>query len=128
MTSVGYVIDLKGNMAKVRFLRESACGGNCSSCAGCATKPIEKWIENTLDVNCGDKVTVKTSSNKILFSAFMLYIFPLILFFVFYIIFNIFLSEVISLVIGVLAFFLSFIVAKKYGNKLKIEYEMERLA
>lgn len=128
MTSVGYIIDVKGNMANVRFMRESACGGNCSSCTGCAAKPIERWIENTLNVNKGDKVIVKASSNKILFSAFILYILPLVMFFAFYILIDIFFTDVISLISGALAFFLSFMIAKKYGNGLKIEYEMERLA
>lgn len=128
MTSVGYVTEVKGDMAKVRFIRESACGGNCSSCGGCNAKTIEKWLKNSLNVNAGDKVIIKTSSEKILFSAFILYILPLVMFFSFYIILNIFLNEIISLLSGTLAFFLSFMIAKKYGNGLKIEYEMERLA
>ena len=128
MTSVGYILEVKGDMAKVRFIRESACGGNCSSCGGCNAKPIEKWIKNTLNVNCKDKVIIKTNSEKILFSAFVLYILPLVMFFSFYIILNIFFSEIISLLSGILAFFLSFFIAGKYGNRLNIEYEMERLA
>ncbi len=128
MTSVGYITELKGNMAKVRFIRESACGGNCSSCTGCATKPIERWIVYTLNADKGDKVIIKSGSNKILFSAFILYILPLIMFFALYIFIDMFFSEIISLVGGVFAFFLSFVIAKRYGNGLKIEYEMERLA
>lgn len=128
MTSVGLVVELKGDMAKVRFVRESACGGNCSSCQGCSVKPLEKWIDNTLDACVGDKVLVKSSSKRILFSAFVMYIFPLIMFFSMYILVNSFFKESISIISGVFAFLISFAIAKRYGNNVKIECEMERLA
>ena len=124
MTNSGYVLEIKGNMALVRFLRESACGGNCASCGGCASKPIEKWIENTLDVSKGDTVYVKSSSGKILWSAFILYIVPLIMFFIGYYISCIFLSEKSSSIIGVIAFFMSFIIVKRYGSSLDVKFEM----
>ena len=124
MTGTGFVREVKGNMANVRFFKESACGGNCSACGGCKSKPIDRWIENTLALSVGDKVEVESSSKDILLSSFILYILPLIMFFTAYIICFDFFSEAISLIAGVIAFFLSFLIARKYGNKLNIKFEM----
>lgn len=124
MTNIGFVREINKNMAKVRFLRESACGGNCSSCGGCKSKPVDRWIENTLNVDVGDKVEVKSDSGKILKSAFVLYIIPLIVFFAGYFITSLFCKELVSSLAGVLLFFMSFIIARKYGSNLNIEFEM----
>lgn len=126
MTNIGFVRDINGNMAHVRFLRESACGGNCSSCGGCKVKPVDRWIENTLDAKIGDKVEVKSESSKILLSAFILYIIPLVMFFAGYFITISFAGEGVSSLFGVILFFLSFLIAKKYGNNLNIKFEMTK--
>ena len=124
MTKLGFIREVKGNMAYVRFLRESACGGNCSSCGGCASKPFDKWIENTLSLSVGDKVEVETENKKILFLAFMVYILPLSLFFISALAFSYFYNETIGTILGVAVFFLSFIITKKYGDKSEVIYQM----
>lgn len=126
MTSVGFVKELSETKAKVRFIRESACGGNCSSCGGCKTKPMDCWIENTLELSIGDKVEVESDSSKILKLAFILYILPLIVFIAVYIVFSSFLEGYIGTIIAVVFFFLSFLIAKRCGKNLNVEYRMVR--
>ena len=124
MTKLGFVREIKGNMAYVRFLRESACGGNCSSCGGCGTKPFDKWMENTLELNVGDKVEVETDNNKILLSAFMVYIFPLLLFFISAFSVSFLWGNFVGTIAGIVVFFLSFIITKKYGDKSEVIFRM----
>lgn len=126
MTSTGFVKELDGNMATVRFIRESACGGNCASCSGCKSKPVDVILINTLSLEVGDKVEIESDSNKILKSAFVLYILPLIVFFSAYILLNGCFGEVIGILAGFFGFFLSFVAVRKYGKKLDIKYEMVR--
>ena len=87
MISAGLVREVKDNKALVRFIRESACGGNCASCGGCGAKPIDVWIDNTLSLVPGEKVEVNTPSSRILLSAFITYILPLIVFMSAYLLF-----------------------------------------
>ncbi|MBO5364185.1 MAG: SoxR reducing system RseC family protein [Clostridia bacterium] len=35
MEQIGYVARIEDGIAKIRVDRESACGGNCSTCHGC---------------------------------------------------------------------------------------------
>ena len=127
MKNIGVVTEIKENKVKIRFIRESACGGNCSSCGGCSVKPVEIYVENTLDAKMYDKVEVETDTSKILFSAFVLYIFPLISLILTYLIADIYLKEAISAFIGVLCFLLSFLIVRKYGKNLNCETEMARI-
>lgn len=127
MKNTGVITEIKGNKAKIKFIRESACGGNCESCSGCSTKPIEIYIENTLNAKLYDKVEVETETGKILFSAFLLYIFPLIALVLSYLLSVRYLGEILSSFVGVLCFILSFLLVKKYGNQFKIKTEMLRI-
>lgn len=38
MLNNGKIVEIKDGTAKIQILRESACGGNCQSCAGCELK------------------------------------------------------------------------------------------
>ena len=124
MTNTGFVTDIKDNKAKVRFIRESACGGNCSSCGGCKSKPIEKWIDNSLNVKKGDKIEVKTDSSKILSLAFYTYIMPIIIFLVSYGIMNAFKGEIISVLFGILMLVAFFLIIRKCTKNTEVKLEM----
>ena len=126
MISTGLILNVENDKALVRFVRQSACGGNCASCGGCGAKPIDVWIDNTLSLNPGDKVEIETESKKILFSAFITYIFPLLIFISLYSIVNFYFDKGLGIFSGVAGFLVSFFFVSLYGKKLKVTYEMIR--
>ena len=80
MISRGKVIKTEGDKAVVRFVRQSACGGNCASCAGCAESEITAEADNSIGAVVGDTVTVESETSKVLKTAFLVYVCPLIAF------------------------------------------------
>ena len=64
MKSRGIVIEIKENRAIIRFIKESACGGNCASCGGCKSKPIEIEIENSLDAKVSEHEYIQSFEYK----------------------------------------------------------------
>ena len=124
MKSKGIVIEANKNTAKVRFIRESACGGNCASCGGCGTKPIEIIIENSLGAKAGEIVEVSSDTSGILFSAFVVYILPLAILMAVYLTVRKFFDENIATVSSIISFFLSFYPIRLYGKKIKTDVKM----
>ena len=124
MKSRGIVIETKENRAIIRFIKESACGGNSASCGGCKSKPIEIEIENSLDAKVGDIVEVLSDSSEILLSAFVLYIMPLFVLVTVYLILKLFLGETVSTVLAIICFFLSFCPIRLYGKKIKPQVKL----
>ena len=61
MEQFGYVMDITDTEVKIRVMRESACGGNCTGCHGCPSGVVE--ITCPIDpehlVKIGDKVTLE---------------------------------------------------------------------
>ena len=88
MISTGKVIEVYDDKAKVLFIRESACGGNCSSCAGCGGRTLTAEVINCINAKPGDKVLVESKTSKVLLSAFLVYIFPLVVFILCYVLLN----------------------------------------
>lgn len=127
MTNSGVVTRVYENKAEIRFIKESACSGNCSSCGACVSKPIDIIVENILEAKTGDKVIIETGTNKILLTAFLIYILPLcILLTIYFCLFKYF-GNTVSISIGIIAFVLSFFIAQKYCNKNKYEFKMIRI-
>lgn len=75
MKNTGYITEINGENAKIKIVRESACGSNCQSCGGCELK--EHYIEADIkddflySPKVGDEVKI-TLDNKTfyLYSAF----------------------------------------------------------
>lgn len=73
------------NTAQVAVQRESACGGNCAACGGCKSMNIIiARAKNTVHAVQGDKVTIQSSTPRILSAAAMVYLVPLLTFFLGY--------------------------------------------
>ena len=72
--------------AEILVERESACGHDCGSCAGCGMQaaPIKTYAKNPKGAQVGDIVEVESESRKILAIAGVVYLLPLILFFLAY--------------------------------------------
>lgn len=79
MIQNGIVIKIKKNMAQTEIMRSTACGDNCASCGLCPAKSMTVLAENTIGAAEGDAVLISMSDKKVLGTAFMVYIIPVIM-------------------------------------------------
>ena len=72
--------------AQVLHLRQSACSGDCHQCSGCGAvkQPLYLTAQNPIGARVGDRVRLESRSAPVLLGAAVLYILPLILFLVGY--------------------------------------------
>ena len=72
--------------AQVIHVRESACSGDCHKCSGCgaAKETLLFTALNPIRASKGDLVVVKSESGPVLKAAAVLYVMPLLLFFLGY--------------------------------------------
>ena len=76
---------LPGEKAEIQVVRQSACGGNCASCQGCAEKNVMTVVANNhAGAKPGQRVLIESQSKKIFSAAVLVYVMPLILFLVSY--------------------------------------------
>lgn len=72
--------------ALVIHVRESACSGDCHKCSGCgaAKEAVLFTADNPIGAGRGDLVKVESATGPVLKAAVVLYILPLVLFFLGY--------------------------------------------
>ena len=72
--------------AQVMVIRESACSGDCHKCSGCGAvqETLLFEAENPVGAKPGDLVVIRSDSGPVLRSAAVLYMLPLVLFFLGY--------------------------------------------
>ena len=72
--------------AAVVHIRESACSGDCHKCSGCgaAKETVIFTADNPIGALAGDLVKVESSTAPVLKAAMVLYVLPLVLFFLGY--------------------------------------------
>ncbi len=72
--------------AQVILVRESACSGDCHKCSGCgaAKETLLLTARNPIRASRGDLVTVESATGPVLKAAAVLYVMPLVLFFLGY--------------------------------------------
>lgn len=104
--------------AEVIHIRESACSGECHKCSGCgaAKETLLLTAENPIGAKPGDMVTVTSDSGPVLAGAAVLYMLPMVLFFVGYLIGHLAWSQ--GALIGCLAFVLGIAAAVLYDRKI----------
>ena len=75
------------NHAIISVPRKSACGHDCEECAGCGISgtAIRARAINTVGASVGQKVVVESSTEKMLGIVALVYVTPIVLFFVGYI-------------------------------------------
>ena len=81
------VKEVYGNGTALVFrVRESACSGDCHKCAGCgaAKETVLFTADNPIGARQGDLVRVESETAPVLKAAAVLYVAPLILFFLGY--------------------------------------------
>lgn len=72
--------------ALVIHVRESACSGDCHKCSGCgaAKEAVLFTADNTIGARRGELVKVESETGPVLQAAAVLYVIPLVLFFLGY--------------------------------------------
>ena len=72
--------------AQVIHVRESACSGDCHKCSGCgaAKEAVLFTADNPIGARRGDLVKVESDTGTVLKAAVVLYVLPLVLFFLGY--------------------------------------------
>ncbi len=72
--------------AEVAMTRQSACAGDCRKCGGCAsqTQTIQVRAKNEIGASVGDWVYVEAETKVVFSAVFLLYLVPIVLFFVGY--------------------------------------------
>ena len=72
--------------AQVIHVRESACSGDCHKCSGCgaAKEAVVFTAQTPIGAKVGDLVKVESQTAPVLKAAVVLYVLPLVLFFLGY--------------------------------------------
>jgi sigma-E factor negative regulatory protein RseC len=72
---------IEKNLFSVEIHRESACGGNCSSCKGCtsASEKVLALAYNPVGAEVGDMVVVESRRGDIYGIAALIYMVPVLL-------------------------------------------------
>lgn len=72
--------------ATVLHVRESACSGDCHKCSGCgaAKEAVVFTADNPIGARRGDLVKVESATGPVMKAAVVLYVLPLVLFFLGY--------------------------------------------
>lgn len=81
------VKDVKPNgKAVIQLQRMSACGHSCDGCHGCGAPNVILTVEanNPVAAGKGDKVLVESSNKTLYKAAVVVYLIPVVLFFLFY--------------------------------------------
>lgn len=101
--------------AEVVHIRESACSGDCHKCSGCgaAKETVVFTAHDPIGVRPGDVVLIQSESAPVLGAAAVLYLLPLVLFFVGY---GIGAIWGLGALVGCLAFALSIGIAVVYDR------------
>ena len=86
MTQNGVVTRLlEGGRAEVAVQRSAACGGRCDGCETCICAPeLRVDAENTVRAGPGDRVILESGTGGVLGAAALVYLVPVLLFFLGY--------------------------------------------
>lgn len=108
--------------ATVIRIRESACSGDCHKCAGCGAQQQTMLFRavNAIGAKPGDLVTVTSESGPVLMGAAVLYMVPLVLFFLGYLVGAAFGFGAVA---GCVAFVLGIVLAALYDRKVASKKE-----
>ena len=104
--------------AMVIHVRESACSGDCHKCSGCgaAKEAVLFTADNPIGARAGDLVKVESDTGTVLKAAVVLYVLPLVLFFLGYYIGT--LMGSFGALMGCLGFVLGVVIIVVYDRKV----------
>ncbi len=122
-TQIGFVKKFENGKATVVMDVQ----GGCSSCGmhgvcGSHNNCVEHVIPTDIELEVGDKVIIYIDPSKRIYSALLLFIFPIVNLAVFYYIASMFVSEAYSIMFAflglIVAFIINRIIDKVWGNKI----------
>ena len=125
MTQTAVVTEVIGNKARVQVKRVSACAHDCSKCSGGCSEmmksaPVSVLAKNHLNAKPGDKVIVASDTGSILGAAAMVYLLPIVLFFLGYFVAQSFISaEGGCIAVGGVCFAFSLVIIVLYDRMVK---------
>lgn len=107
--------------AEISVPRKSACGHDCEECAGCGVSgaSVHAKARNPIGAQPGEKVVVQSDTKKMLRIVALVYITPVVLFFLGYFLSMPFLSSLFSGVIGGVGFLAGILLAVAYDRHLR---------
>jgi positive regulator of sigma E activity len=126
MEDIGIVTEVNGSRIKV----DIAKGGGCKNCGmkglcGSTNTPIVLHFDTDGSYQVGDKVLVSVSAGLRVLSALLVFVFPLLALFGFFLIARRFTSEPLSVLAGftglILAFFVVRLVDKRVGKRINYQ-------
>ena len=128
MTQQGTIKKLLPNgLAEVEVTRRSACGHDCAKCGGCGgleTQTLYVTARNHAHASVGDRVLLEGETRQVLGFAVLVYLLPLVLFFVGYGVgAGMKLGGGLSALIGGVLFVIGILTAMWYSHKLKLRNE-----
>ena len=103
--------------AMVLHVRESACSGDCHKCSGCGAAKETLLIRatNRIHAEKGDMVIIRSETGPVLKAAAVLYMVPMVLFFLGYVLGDLVGKGVLC---SILAFALGIVLAVVYDRKV----------
>lgn len=112
---------LDADHAQIAVARQTACGHDCSECAGCGVSgaPVYARAKNSIGAKPGQKVVVESSTKNMLGIIALVYMVPVVLFFLGYFIAGAFFGVGGQYTTAVLAFVLGLIPAVLYDRRLR---------
>ena len=114
---------LPGGRAEVEVTRRSACGHDCAKCGGCGgleTQTLYVTARNHTDAGIGDRVLIEGETGRVLGLAALVYMLPLVLFFIGYAIAAAMsLSEGLCMVMSFAAFAVGLLIVVIVGRRHK---------
>lgn len=104
--------------AQVLHIRQSACSGDCHRCSGCGAvqEHLLLTANNPIGARPGQVVTVRAETGPVLAAAAVLYLLPLVLFFVGYLVLA--LAWHLGALGGCLGFVLGIVTAAVYDRRV----------
>ena len=112
---------LDADHAQIAVARQTACGHDCSECAGCGVSgaPVYARAKNSIGAKPGQKVVVESSTKNMLGIIALVYMVPVVLFFLGYFIAGAFFGVGGQYTAAVLALVLGLIPAVLYDRRLR---------
>ncbi|MEG1988072.1 MAG: SoxR reducing system RseC family protein [Oscillibacter sp.] len=112
---------LDANHAEISVPRKSACGHDCEECAGCGVSgvAVHAKAQNPVGARPGQKVVVESSTRKMLGIVALVYITPVVLFFLGYFLPGPQIATALRYTIAGLGFVLGIVFAVLYDRRLR---------
>lgn len=120
MYNEGLVMELKDDLATVKIVREGACGHDCATCGGCGGSETMIIAKNEINASVGQFVALE-GDGIIVRRAFIVYMLPIIVFFIGYALGHYIFSfnEGLCALLGILFAAIDVAITVKYSRRQK---------